>query len=318
MILKSVKETFIPLNLGSASNDMASLVTLLTPLYNLNIWNSMPNYCKWVISISLALSFLIVRFFYMLDKNINSQRKQIEYMASQLQEKDDIINIQKIAWGEALKHLRTAYSYIHWLRKNTSYERTSFMKTMIEFCDELQIMYNKKTNSKCCVSIKVAKKKVDIDETEQLNSLVFENLCRDSKHNSRDNQKYISTEHTVLGNTAYSYIISKMLNHKYDEDNICEIGFIHNDVKNDPRYRTTSKECYDNNEIPYESELVYPIIPYKRSNLNKYVMIGFICIDCKDKEKFFKDEYELPMISGVADGIYDILLSYLLNTNKWK
>lgn len=244
----------------------------------------------------------------MLNKNINILKKEV----SKLQEQVDEKNI----WGESIKSLRTAYSHIHLLRKKQDFDKLQFMKSMIEFCDELQSLYNKKTNSQCCVSIKVAAKKVEIDEADELNSLVFENLCRDSHHPARDNKKYHEIQHTVIGNTPYRSIIGDMLKNKYTEQEIIELGFVHNNVKSDPNYRTTSLLSYDNNEIPYDSELVYPIIPYQRPNINKYIMIGFICVDCKDKEKFPKTDYEMPMISGIADGIYDLLLSYLI-AKKW-
>lgn len=37
-------------------------------------------------------------------------------------------------------------------------------------------------------------------------------------------------------------------------------------------------------------------------------MNGFICIDCNMKDKFDETRYDIPMVEGIADGIYDIIL----------
>ena len=308
MIIRSLLNVVWPLNLGSLLNTAAGIITIIHPIFGFNFLNSVPTSTKWTSAICIGLIFFIGRFLFVLNRNINSMKDEISNLRKELEDKN--------IWGESIKSLRTAYSHIHLLRKRQDFDKASFMRSMIDFCDELQSLYNLKTHSQCCVSIKVAAKKVTIDEANELNNLVFENLCRDSHHPARDNQRYKEIQHTVLGNTPYRSIIGDMLKNRYTEGEIIELGFIHNSVKKDINYRTTSLPSYDNNEIPYNSELVYPIIPYRRPNTNKYIMLGFICIDCKDEEKFSKTDYEMPMVSGIADGIYDLLLSYL-NAKKW-
>lgn len=309
MIKKAFYGIFWPINTGALINNLAAIITILSPLFGLEFLNqSSPTY-RWIIAISIGMSFFVGRFFYLLNKNINALKNENLTLEQQVK--------QRNIWGDAIVYLRTAYSHIHFLRKKTDFDKDSFLETMIDFCDILQEFYNKKTDASCCVSIKIAKKKVNIEDKESLNTLIFENLCRDSQHPARDNNTYKNTDHTVIGNTPYSAIISKMLSNSYTGDQIIEIGYIHNDVRADKNYRTTSINSYDNKVIPYESELVYPLIPFKRPSKLKYIMIGFLCIDCNSKDKFVENNYELPMISGVADGLYDILLSYL-NEKKWK
>ena len=68
----------------------------------------------------------------------------------------------------------------------------------------------------------------------------------------------------------------------------------------------SSIECYPDGILPYSSELVYPIVPIKGNETNQKDLKGFICIDCNKPNKFDESRYDIPMVQGVADGIYDI------------
>lgn len=300
IIKQSFINVFWPIKTWTILSYVADIITLASPFF---LQNSIPKLWLWVCAICVVIGIIIVRFLFFLNNNINELKKKITQLEQDLADKN--------IWGEAIEYLRTAYSHIHLLRKRNVSDRNFFMETMIEFCDILQKFYNEKTNSSCCVSIKIAKKEVDLDNDEVMKSLSFENLCRDSHHPARDNSKYKETIHTVMGNSAYAYIIGKMLDNKYTESTYSEICYVNNDVKNDKNYCTTSIKSYDNNEIPYGSELVYPLIPFRRPSNYKFAMIGFICIDCKDENKFLENKYERPMISGIADGLYDVLISFL-------
>ena len=317
IIRKSLLEVFWPINIGTLINYFVDGLTIVGVLANFKFMNTIPNNWKWVVATGVIICIFIGRFLFFLNKNINSRIVELEQQVA-----DKNINLKNIRiaeleqqvadkniWCEAVVSLRKAYSKINLLHKE-EYDKNLFMDSLINFCDILQKFYNKKTNSSCCVSIKVAKYEVYIDNKntnrDKLDSLSFVNLCRDSHHPTRDNDIYKNTNHNVTGNTAYSTIIGRMF-----DDNYEKIFYINNDVKNTPNYLTTSRNGYDNNEIPYESELVYPIIPHIRPN-TKYVMVGFICVDCKDKNKFQeKNDLELSMISCLADGLYNILISYL-------
>ena len=58
-------------------------------------------------------------------------------------------------WGYAIIELKNAYSEVHFLQKKDDISDVDFMKTMILFCDTLKRIFDKKTKSNCCVSIKV-------------------------------------------------------------------------------------------------------------------------------------------------------------------
>lgn len=201
-------------------------------------------------------------------------------------------------WGVAIIELKDAYSEIHFLRKKEEISDIEFMKTMILFCDTLKRIFDRKTKSNCCVSIKVP-----VSLGTSLETLELKNLCRDSFHKTRDTEQYKSISHTIIGNTAYTKIVNKLL-----RGNQKHLAYINNDIHHSSEYENTSKECYENGILPYQSELVFPIVPIKGNENERRNLMGFICIDCNAPNKFDEKRYDIPMIEGIADGIFDIFV----------
>ena len=201
-------------------------------------------------------------------------------------------------WGFAIIELKDAYSEIHFLRKKEEISDIEFMKTMILFCDTLKRIFDRKTKSNCCVSIKVP-----VSLGTSLETLALKNLCRDSFHKTRDTEQYKSISHTIIGNTAYTKIVNKLL-----RGNQKHLAYINNDIHHSLEYENTSKECYENGILPYKSELVFPIVPIKGNENERRNLMGFICIDCNAPNKFDEKRYDIPMIEGIADGIFDIFV----------
>ncbi len=201
-------------------------------------------------------------------------------------------------WGDAIVILKDAYAEIHQLRKKNEITDIEFIATMIAFCDALKTIFDKKTKSNCCVSIKVP-----ISEDASLETLELKNLCRDSHHKNRDTEQYRNLRHTIIGNTAYTKIVLKIL-----KSNQKHLAYVNNDIPHSTEYENTSKECYPNGILPYQSELVFPIVPIKGNETSKKKLKGFICIDCNNPNKFDEKRYDIPMLEGVADGIYDLFV----------
>lgn len=201
-------------------------------------------------------------------------------------------------WGEAIVDLKDAYSEIHYLRKNENFSDLEFMNTMIVFCDTLKKIFDRKTKANCCVSIKVP-----IVESDNLETIVLRNLCRDTYHKGRDTEQYMAVKHTIIGNTPYRVIVNKILKKSHKN-----LAYVNNDIENTRDYDNTSKECNDKGILPYKSELVFPIIPIKDDDTKNSKMCGFICIDCNEKGKFDETRYDVPMVEGIADGIYDVII----------
>lgn len=199
-------------------------------------------------------------------------------------------------WGKAIVDLKDAYSEIHFIRKKEHFTDIEFMGAMIVFCDTLKNIFDRKTKANCCVSIKVP-----TTDDDRLETLEMRNLCRDTHHKDRDTNQYSSIKHSIIGNTPYRKIVTKLL-----KGNQKHLAYINNNIENSSDYDNTSRECYENGILPYKSELVYPIVPIKGNNTNSLKLKGFICIDCNQKNKFDEDRYDIPMVQGIADGIYDL------------
>lgn len=200
-------------------------------------------------------------------------------------------------YGNAILILRDSFSKIHSLRKKTVIDDREFIEVMVFFCNNLKEIFDMKTKKNCSVSIKVPIKGSINEKTIVLN------LCRDSvATKTRDTESYKRVEHTIIGNTPYHKIVNNILKGHKDK-----LFYINNDINSNGDYENTSRDAYPNGVLPYCSELVYPIIPYSwDKTTNDYDCIGFICVDCNSK-KVFDDKYDIGIISGVADGIYDLI-----------
>lgn len=209
-------------------------------------------------------------------------------------------------YGDAILLLRDSFSKVHSLRKCEEINDTDFTETMVVFCNNLKNIFEKKTKSKCSVSIKVPTKG-SINEQSSV-----KNLCRDSvATKTRDTDLYKKVNHTIIGNTPYQKIVNNIL-----KGNKEKLHYLNNDINANGDYDNTSREAYENGILPYSSELVYPLLPFTwDKKTNNYDCIGFICVDC-DTKNSFDDKYDVGIISGVADGIYDIIT--LRNTQKEK
>ena len=45
-------------------------------------------------------------------------------------------------------------------------------------------------------------------------------------------------------------------------------------------------------------------------------MCGFLCVDCDKKNAFDERGYDVPMVEGVVDGIYDIILRRIMTNHQ--
>jgi hypothetical protein len=198
-------------------------------------------------------------------------------------------------YGEAILHLRDAFSAVHALRRKGGIDDQALSVILLVFCSNLKTIFDKKTSHFCNVSIKVSTK----DNITKGGSVV--NISRNVEAQDRDTEKYQKTRHTILGNTAFQHVLIKIL------ANENKLFYINNDIKQAKDYLNTSKSVYKNG-LPYSSELVYPIVPhYENGQVRHDECLGFICIDC-DTANVFDEIYDVGIVSGVADGLYDIFM----------
>lgn len=213
-------------------------------------------------------------------------------------------------WGETIKDLAYAYSEIHQLERKSSnsiIKEQQIAAVLQEFCNTVKKIFDRKTKSNCCVSIKVPVS--NYTDKGEWNSIQVKNIARDKKHiRERDTDDYKTANHDILGNTSYSRIISLVVK----ESSKMHV-YLNNDVdpEKDPNYATTSPEGEDRKAVPYKSELVVPILPSKYDDLNEVFFGGFLCVDSDKKNSFDSSHYDIPMTQGLADGLYFLMLKLL-------
>ncbi|HOY06673.1 MAG TPA: hypothetical protein PLO67_14795 [Saprospiraceae bacterium] len=198
-------------------------------------------------------------------------------------------------YGEAIILLTDSFAQTHLYRKTPGHQDEEFMKTMLSFCSTLKKIFDTTTNSNCCVSIKVP-----VADSKVHEKTVMFNLARNVEHKKRDTKEYERIKHTLIGNTAFIYAFNRVI------EGSREKYYLNNFVKSTSNYESTSRPSYEGGILPYESELVHPIVPLLNIRQPNSDCRGFICVD-SDKKNAFKSKYEIAILEGVADGIYDII-----------
>lgn len=205
-------------------------------------------------------------------------------------------------YGDAIVILKDCFAEINYYRKTEGFQEDEFMKSMIVFCNNLKIIFDKITKSDCSVSIKVPVQDTKVTETTNL-----KNLTRDNSHRNRDTDEYNKTKHTIIGNTAFNNTLNKVITNRSEK------YYINNSVNQTHNYLNTSKSCYTGEILPYNSELVHSISPKKTRDSKNFDCHGFLCID-SNIENAFDNKYCPAIVEGVCDGIYDLILE--LNNKK--
>lgn len=244
----------------------------------------LPHLCSVIMGFGLIVVLFLLRWFYYISKGI------IRYIHNTY--------VDSI-WGKAIVDLKDAYAMVHCLRKKTEITDEEFLTTLVSFCNILKKIFDRKTKGDCCVSIKVP-----VGRFETIEAWNLENLCRDESHRQRDTQEYERTKHTVIGNTPYTVICNNLLSSKSNPVPY----YINNDIENTKDYMNTSRNLHQESQR-YKSELVYAIVPIMGEHEYRHELLGFLCIDCNKKNAFDTSRYDVPMVEGIVDGIYDIILN---------
>jgi hypothetical protein len=209
---------------------------------------------------------------------------------------------QNSSYGDAIILLKDCFSEVHYYRKTPGFQEEEFMKSMMLFCNNLKVIFDNITKSNCSVSIKVP-----VAENRVSEKTVLRNLTRDKTNKKRDTDDYKNTKHSIIGNSAFNNSLNKVVTNKPEK------YYLNNNVNKTNNYLNTSKACYENEILPYNSEIVHPITPKKSIDPHNFDCHGFICID-SDKVNAFDNKYAPAILEGVSDGIFDLIFE--LNNSR--
>jgi len=230
-------------------------------------------------------------------------------------------SIKEVTYGEGFLAISTAFAKAHALRRKKEKPMDEFKSILISFCDEIQHFMDKKTGSRCGVSIKIFKHLPDDINEIALSSEVF-NLCRNTAHNERDDQNYSTASHRISGNTCFQATLINFLN-----GNDRKLFFMSNDLPSLDHYLNSSMATKGWSEtdawkskqfratnwpLDYRSELVVALCPGELLDKKELPIIGFICVDSvKGGSEVFNEKYDPHILRGVADGLYDLIKEVL-------
>ena len=285
VILKSLKEAVSKKSWNWVAGSAGTVSAILLAGKNYlgsKVWVSI------VFGVSFIIALYVLRFLLILSRNVYRNWYEL---------------YKESVYGDAIVFLKDAFSRVHWLRKLDTIPDDKLKQTMAQFCQQLKLIYDKKTKSCCAVSIKLARKAAD--EKSITSNTRISNLCRDKDSQSRDTVQYQQTLHSIFSNTCFNNILADFAQGK----NINEVYYINNHIAGSGDYLNTSKQLYNEGKLPYASELVVPIIPHHNENDIKFEMVGFLCVDCQTKE-VFDSKYDVSILQGVADGIYDVIYKH--------
>lgn len=220
-----------------------------------------------------------------------------------------ILKYKERVYGNIMIELIAITAKINYAKRQPVLDEVNFMAILLDICEELKKIFERKSRqSICSVSFKALKLPPSGELGPQ--SEVF-CLRRDSEGEAkRHTPKYMSTAHSISNNSCYNIILNNLLStkkgvHRY---------YINNNVpatnQSDDRgvaYMNSSYDVYQ--ELPYRSELVVPILPLKVDNKPDPKLSGFLCVD-SNKPNFFEDRYDLAILQGVSDNIYELLVAF--------
>lgn len=301
-------------------------------------------FCSVLVFLSCFVLYII--FFSIIAHKLKKKEKVNQKEKIELLEKENLELLEKLekqskiidelkkekGYGLAVRKLYIAFTilnqYFYNKRnevKKTKDEIEDEIKDILKsFCNCLSEIYTDKVGSKCSVSLKL----IDQDfEKHRLESIVI-NFERDKESIVRDQDKNYSThEHKVFNNTCFYEIAKAYMNREEDS-----LFYTNPSLISDISYKTSSLDCRINilprsdkkqkkeglknpSERPkiwntylaYKSEIVAPILLANKPFEN--TLLGFLCVDCED-ENVFNKEYDVPLLKGVADGIYEIITDF--------
>lgn len=123
---------------------------------------------KWLITGSIGAFSGSLKFgatFFKLDLNLSIIYALITLMTLYIARLLPILIIKSLkyyhevyknsTYGDAIILLKDCFAEVHYYRKTNGFQEDEFMKSMMIFCNNLKVIFDKVTKSDCSVSIKV-------------------------------------------------------------------------------------------------------------------------------------------------------------------
>ncbi len=215
----------------------------------------------------------------------------------------------KVKWGRERRYAQTldviaeGFGEIHQLyRKEASIDET--IVACGRLCDCVAEAFTLVTGSKCNTSVKVLTDDKDENGNTRTKAITF-SRNRDRTRNPKRNP----VRHWIDKNTDFLTILEKIDTPKGEY-------FFSNSLVFRFGYQNTSFDVYDEPPdenlffrywrwpLPYKSTIVVPICPSGEPSSTN--LVGFFCVD-SPKIGAFKKDFDVSLLQGIADGIFNII-----------
>jgi len=239
---------------------------------------------------------------------VAEQRANIE-MLNTAKRKEELLT-QDDFYGEAISVLTKIFSKVHSLRKLDKIEKVQITEVMSSLCGELKKLFELRikdnTYSVIIFLFGPMNQSENILDTEVTPSFYDES----SFHKKRNAQ----TKHTIYSNTSFLEIFQNLLDPAgcYFFQNHLPVQILYKNSYSNI-YGTVSREIESPEDrrktwtLPFRSEIVVPLAPIEIPDTErKKQFLGYLAVNCNNEFAFHK-KYDVNMLRGIADGIYDII-----------
>lgn len=216
---------------------------------------------------------------------------------------------KKTKYADAYAAINIGFSHLHRLRRVENLTIDQILPELEVLCNEVSNAFCKIYGNKIGVCIKFI---VDDGGRPRCKTLV-----RDSNSNaqSRKSGSQDTTKHWIDANSDFEFIYNN-----FDDDNVDTSFYLEQHLPNCHDYKNTRiktgwkppkmfffPQKYArkwNWPLPYKSTLIVPIVPLIANDQSQEAIRGFLCADSPN-EGVFNKYYDVDIMKGVADGIYN-------------
>ncbi len=230
---------------------------------------------------------------------------------------------KKTKYADAYAAINVGFSHLHKLRRVDNLTIDQILPALENLCDEVSHAFSKIYGGEIGICIKFI---VNDNGRPRCQTLV-----RDSNSNaqSRKSGSQDTTKHWIDANSDFEFIYNN-----FDDDNEETSYYLEQHLPTCLDYKNTRlkmgwkpksfflyPERYArkwNWPLWYKSTLIVPIVPLIANDQSQEAIRGFLCADSRS-EGIFNKYYDVDILKGVADGIYNqIDLIHQLTINETK
>lgn len=234
---------------------------------------------------------------------------------------------KKSKYADMYSEINIGFSHLHQLRRiddsKPDEEKVNLIKVgLTNLCDRVSNAFVRIYGSNIGVCIKII---VNDNDRPRCETLIRDNLSQTKGRKTGEEE----TKHWIDGNSDFEFIYKN-----FEDDNV-DTSFYHQQhLPNCMDYKNTRLQS---NWVPkthwfypmkfarkrnwplnYKSTLVVPIVPLIANSQSQSAIRGFLCVD-SPHEGIFNKKYDVDIMKGLADGIYnqiDIVYNIISKKNS--